>query len=232
MTSPLRGRLGAALFAMAVSAVAASPAAAAPATVTVADDAFAPAAVTVNVGESVTWNFNEASHNVKGDGWAGNDSFGKGSYSRTFDAAGTFSYVCEAHPDMKGTVTVTAATAPTATPTAGQAQAGGAPTASAAAPAAWTEPLASDTLVPRVSSVRAASSRLTVRLSEDATVVLAVRRGGRSVRTVQFKGRRGANRFSLKGRGLRAGRYTVRVVAIDAAGNESRASTARLRITR
>lgn len=238
MTSPLRGRLtGAALFALATSAVFAGPAAAAPATVTVDNDAFAPAAVTVNVGESVTWDFKEASHNAKGDGWSVNNSFGTGSVSKSFDAAGTFSYVCEAHPDMKGTVTVNAAAAPASTtPSAGQtqtqAQTSSSPTAAAAAPAAWTEPLARDTLVPRISRVRAASSRLTVVLSEDATVVVAIRRGSRQVRRLEVKGRRGTNRLSLNGRKLRAGRYTVRVVAIDAAGNESALRTARLRVAR
>ena len=234
MTPPRRGRrLGAAIFAMGAFAAAASPASAAPATVNVENDAFGPSAVTINAGESVTWNFNESSHNAKGDGWSVNDSFGKGTFSRTFDAAGTYSYVCQAHPDMKGTVKVDpAAAAPApATPAPGPAPAPGAPTADAAAASpAFTAPLARDTAVPRVATVRAARSRLRVVLSEDATMIVSVRHRGRQVRRMRVKGTKGANTVALKR--LRRGRYAVRVVAIDAAGNESPAKVSRLRVKR
>ena len=237
--TPLRSgrRLGAAIIAMgAFAAAAAAPASAAPATVTVANDSFGPSAVTINAGEAVTWNFNEASHNAKGDGWSVNDAFGKGTFSHTFDTAGTYSYVCQAHPDMKGTVKVDpapAAPAPAPTsPAPGTAPAPGQPTAGAAAASpAFTAPLARDTAVPRVAKVRAARSRVKVVLSEDATMVVSIRRAGRQVRRMRVKGTKGANTVALKG-ALRRGRYAVRVVAIDAAGNESTARASRVRITR
>jgi plastocyanin len=233
MTPLRRGRhLGAAIIAMGAFAAAASPASAAPATVTVADDAFGPNAVTINAGESVTWNFNESSHNAKGDGWAVNDKFGTGSFSRTFDTAGTFSYICQAHPDMKGTVKVDPAPAsPAPAAPAPTAPAPGQPTAGAAAASPAFAPVARDTAVPRVAKVRAARSRLRVVLSEDATIIVSVRRAGRQVRRMRVKGTKGANTVALK-RALRRGRYAVRVVAIDAAGNESPAKVSRLRVKR
>jgi hypothetical protein len=144
---------------------------------------------------------------------------------------------------MKGTVTVTAA--PQAAPQPG-AQPTGAPTAgaAAAAPAAWTFPAAEDLRAPGLSGLRATLPRrsrkpkLAVRLSEDATVVVGIRRvmavarASAAMPAIRLKGRRGANRFNLKLRGLRAGSYKLRVVAVDAAGNESPVRIATLRVAR
>lgn len=79
-------------------------------TVTIANFAFSPATITVKTGSTVIWT-NEASvaHTVTSD--SGNEldspllSQGK-SYSHTFSQAGTFSYHCTPHPNMKGTVIV------------------------------------------------------------------------------------------------------------------------------
>ena len=254
MKTPFRGHIARlAVISAGVSGALAAPAAAAPATVTVANDAFSPSAVTVNVGESVTWNFNEASHNVKGSGGiAGNDSFGKGTYTKTFSTAGTFSYVCEAHADkMKGTVTVEAATAQPAPgqpaqPAAGQPAAPTAgPTAAAATTgAAWSFPTAEDRMAPAVRALRASMPRrgtrprLALTLSEDATVVVGVRRvltartATAAMPAIRLQGKKGVNRFALKLRGLRRGRYRLRVVAVDGAGNESSVRTATLRVAR
>ena len=245
MTPPYAGRLARAVFiSMALSGALATTAYAAPATVTVADDAFAPAEVSVNVGEAVTWDFKESSHNAySDDGWSVNKSFGTGTFSKTFDAEGTYRYYCQAHPDMKGTVKVAAA--PQAAPTPA-AQPTGQPTAGAAAtaPAAWSFPAAEDVRAPVLSSLRATMPRkarapkLTVRLSEAATVVVGVRRvmavarASAAMPAVRLKGRRGVNRFTLSLRGLRAGRYKLRIVAVDAAGNESPVRIATLRVAR
>ena len=87
--------------------------AAASTTVTIKDFDFGPAAVTVNVGDTVTWtNAGPSPHSAT----ANDGSFDTGVYdeggsrSHTFDQAGTFSYICTPHPFMKGTVTVAAAT--------------------------------------------------------------------------------------------------------------------------
>jgi plastocyanin len=237
-----RARVAALVTTVGLSGALATSAQAAPATVTVNDKAFGPSAVSINAGESVTWDFKEDGHNVKGDGGInGNNSFGTGTYTRTFSAAGTFSYICEAHPDMKGSVTVAEAAAapgggtPGSNPTAG---------AATAAPAAWTFPAAEDRSAPLLRGLRARMGRraarptLAVRLNEDATVVVGVRRvlsarmASAASPTLRLRGRRGLNRFSLRIRGLRRGTYRLRVVAVDAQGNESRLRTVTLRVPR
>ncbi|TSE02092.1 copper-binding protein [Skermania sp. ID1734] len=89
-----------------------SQAAAAAATVEVKDMKFSPATVTIKVGQTVTWKFddNGIPHTVSGlrDVGMGIDSpiQRDGTYSHTFDTAGTFDYICSLHPQMKGTVVV------------------------------------------------------------------------------------------------------------------------------
>ncbi len=69
-----------------------------------------PANVDVGVGSKVTWtNQDLAPHTVSSmhGGPLKSSNFGKGeSYSYTFTTAGSFMYICNVHPDMKGTVTV------------------------------------------------------------------------------------------------------------------------------
>jgi plastocyanin len=79
--------------------------------VSIADMAFTPAAIKVKVGTTVTWTNNDSiAHTVTADSGSGPDSGnldpGK-SYSFTYKTAGTFSYHCNIHPDMTGTVQVT-----------------------------------------------------------------------------------------------------------------------------
>jgi plastocyanin len=93
---------------------------AADANVQIAGFAFAPASVTVNVGESVTWTHNDGGvpHSVAFSGGPVSPNLTQGgTYVRTFDSAGTFSYQCGIHPAMTGSVTVAAAQQPTATAT-------------------------------------------------------------------------------------------------------------------
>jgi plastocyanin len=74
------------------------------------DFAFAPVTLSVPVGSTVTWrNTGEAPHSVTAeDGSFDSDMIAAGgSWARTFEKAGTFSYFCAFHPDMAGTVTVT-----------------------------------------------------------------------------------------------------------------------------
>jgi plastocyanin len=90
-----------------------SPAATSPAAggsaVTIVDFAFQPATLTVKVGDTVTWTSQgDAPHTVKwSDGTPEADQIAKGgTYTRTFDAAGSFPYVCGIHGQMTGTITV------------------------------------------------------------------------------------------------------------------------------
>ena len=85
--------------------------AAASTSVTIEDFEFSPTSVTIEVGDTVTWN-NEGPtpHSATADdGSFDTGIFGKGgSRTETFDEAGTFSYFCTPHPFMKASVTVTA----------------------------------------------------------------------------------------------------------------------------
>ena len=93
---------------------------AADSSVTIANFAFDPATVTIQVGDSVTWtNQDSAAHTATaGDGSFDTGNLGNGeSGTVTFDTAGTFAYVCSIHPQMAGSVVVEAAAA-TAAPTA------------------------------------------------------------------------------------------------------------------
>jgi len=82
-----------------------------------ADGCFIPSTVTIEVGETVTWENNDtAAHTASGgnptDGltgpWDSSLIMAGGSYSFTFDTAGTFDYFCMVHPWMEGTVIVEA----------------------------------------------------------------------------------------------------------------------------
>jgi plastocyanin len=102
--------------------IATSLALAADQTVSIEGFAFAPASVTVEVGDSVTWtNADDAAHTATaGDGSFDTESIAAGESSTiTFDTAGTFAYVCAIHPTMSGTVVVEAAGAPAPTDAGG-----------------------------------------------------------------------------------------------------------------
>jgi len=85
--------------------------------------AFSPAALTVKVGDTVTWtNMDEAPHTVtvsSGPVKFASPTLQKGeTFTYTFTKAGAYSYYCAVHPDMKATVTVTGSASPTpGTPT-------------------------------------------------------------------------------------------------------------------
>ena len=91
---------------------AASPAgpAAGPGAVSIIDFGFQPADLTVAAGSTVTWtNTGAATHTVKwSDGTPELSGLAAGAtYDRTFDAAGSYPYVCGIHGSMSGTITVT-----------------------------------------------------------------------------------------------------------------------------
>jgi len=72
--------------------------------------AFDPKAVTVKVGQKVTWtNEDSVDHNVTSQSGETikSDNFGKGAtFSFTPKKAGTIKYVCTIHPGMTATLTV------------------------------------------------------------------------------------------------------------------------------
>jgi plastocyanin len=78
-------------------------------------DCFIPNPVTIAVGETVTWDNNDtAAHTATGGSAADGPSgvfdssliMAGGSYSFTFDTAGTYPYHCMVHPWMQGTIIV------------------------------------------------------------------------------------------------------------------------------
>ncbi len=78
----------------------------------ISDMAFSPASTTVTRGTTVTWMNNDSvAHTVTADNGTGGLNSGTvkpgETYTFTFNEAGTFTYHCEFHSDMKGTVTVT-----------------------------------------------------------------------------------------------------------------------------
>jgi hypothetical protein len=93
---------------------------------------------TVTEGDTVTWDFSGASatHTTTGDIWDSGNVNPGGSFSFTFDDAGTYAYQCNIHPtQMMGSIVVEAAAEPpTATsPSADETPGSVAPTATRAA---------------------------------------------------------------------------------------------------
>lgn len=86
----------------------------------IGDGFFSPASLRVTVGDTVTWtNVDDAPHTVTANGAfdSGNLNGGQ-TFSHTFDATGTFTYVCLYHEEMVATITVVAASSPPSAPPA------------------------------------------------------------------------------------------------------------------
>lgn len=81
--------------------------------VDIKDFAFSPVAITVKKGTKVTWTNQDATrHSVSPDSetsdFKASELLGQGqTYSVTFNTAGTFTYHCTPHPNMKASVIVT-----------------------------------------------------------------------------------------------------------------------------
>jgi len=78
--------------------------------VSIADFSYAPAALTVQAGTTVTWtNAGPSIHTVTADdGSFDSGTVSSGStFSHTFATPGTFTYHCAIHDSMHGTITVT-----------------------------------------------------------------------------------------------------------------------------
>jgi plastocyanin len=230
--------------------------------------------VTIETGQSVTWSFPGAAHNVASNGAADgaeNDprwdayAYPPGSFqvapvgssdTYTFYKKGTYTFVCEFHPVMTGTVVVTGADLPIPTPTPTPTVTAS-PTATASpSPTATPSPSGNtplpvddhtttpaptpdaDTTKPTLSGIKLRAqrraARVTFKLSENATVTVQVRKRGakKALRTVSLQARAGTRSVVIRSSKLRKGRYTVTLTARDALGNTSTASSAALRIRR
>jgi plastocyanin len=199
------------------------------------DNRWTPNAVTVKVGETVTWAFAGTTipHNVKSAaGWEfGNQPALAGPPATyTFTAPGVYEFFCQLHPTpMRGTVTVTDET--------------GAPPPPPPPPPLSEQPFVNDVPAPAVLEVRDVlapkldrvsvtrvrkGARVRFRLSEAAKVTVKLTRG-KSVKTRTVEVRKGTSSMTVNG--LRAGAYRVQVSAKDLAGNTAGAPVrARVRV--
>ena len=184
-----------------------------------------PAVVDVQPGDTVVWTFpgTTQAHNVKSatPNWDYTSRLSApptddGRY--TFAAEGTYHFICEVHPDtMIGDVRVATAPPPPPPPPPLSAQ----PFVNDSAPAA-PEQVALDRSKPGLTAVSARritrGARVRFRLSEESVATVRVRRGNRTMKTVEVAG---TGTRGVTVRGLRAGRYRFEVRATDLAGNRS-----------
>lgn len=75
--------------------------------ITIADMEFQNGTVTVEEGTTVTWVWEDApvQHNAVFDGFE-SPLQAEGTWTHTFEEAGTYDYHCQPHPFMTGTITV------------------------------------------------------------------------------------------------------------------------------
>jgi plastocyanin len=199
------------------------------------DNRWTPNAVTVKVGEPVTWAFDGTAlaHNVRSASanWGLVSDIGAPApaVTRCFDAVGTYQFVCRLHASMTGTVTVTDET--------------GAPPPPPPPPPLSEQPFPNDggalTTFERIDAVAPVLDRVTVRrvargarvrfrLSEAGRATLALKRGGKTVKTRTVDARKGSNTVTI--RGLKAGGYRVEVRARDLSGNAAKLRRARVNV--
>ncbi|HWK29673.1 MAG TPA: plastocyanin/azurin family copper-binding protein [Solirubrobacter sp.] len=229
--------------------------------------------VTIQTGDTVT--FDTASggptvHDVKPQtgpaedaGWP--DFYGPFSstaqYTYTFTQPGTYTFHCQAHPDMTGkievagapatptpTSTATATASPTATPTR-TATPTPTPTATAATTAPPPVAMSHDVITPAPAGIARADrtpptvsklkvkgirrgARVTFTLSEPAAVTIRVKHGKTTRRTVRLSARAGRRSVNVRSSRLVRGRYTVQIEARDARGNRAKVVRRKLKVTR
>jgi plastocyanin len=224
---------------------------------------FTPSAITIDVGDTVTWNNIGGEHNVHFDDGSfdqpANPADSRWTVQRTFNTPGGFSYVCEEHSNMTGTVTVNAAGPGSGTGTQTD------PDGPGPGPGSGPGPGGDST---RPSVTRFALSRTRFRVGGDATargarkrtkrgsafrfrlseaadvriaIARAVRRGGRTRYVARGSLRRrnldaGPASISFSGRigraALAAAAYRATITATDDAGNRSLPKRASFRVVR
>jgi hypothetical protein len=140
---------------------------------------------------------------------------------------------------MKGTITVTGAAEPTSTATA--------TTTATATPTPSTQPSdpgtdtpaptggTADAIKPTLRSIGASAKRRAVkvsfRLSENATVIIRVKRGSKVVKSVSKQLAAGKRTVSVRSaKKLKKGRYKIEVRARDASGNVSTLASKSFRV--
>jgi plastocyanin len=208
-------------------------AAAADQSVNVEDDFYSPSNVTVLKGDTVTWTqMGTNAHNVHldsgeklgGDPLTHSPSSSPWSDSFTFNTVGTFNYFCDEHSDigMIGKVVVKDPNAPPP-----------------------------DTTPPKITDLKAKPSpfctnksetcdkrgtRVSYRLSERAKVTADIQAKNGNTGPVSIfvnkKRSKGGHSFKFSGKGLKPGKYTLRLRAHDAAGNTSKPAKKQVKVAK
>jgi plastocyanin len=200
--------------------------AAANVTITARDFFWSPDAVTIQVGDTVTWTNAQGFHNVLlGDSRLNQPGFPTDPSwnpppQRTFMGPGSFTFVCEVHPGMTGTVNVEGGE-PTPTPTPTTTPPPAVPPPGGGAP---------DTTAPTVSglTVSGTTGRAIVRLtvSERATINVRFATTG-DVATLRSQVEQGT--WTLD-RPLAGGTYSYELWAVDAMANRSSTFAGEVRV--
>ena len=200
--------------------------AAANVTITARDFFWSPDSVTIQVGDTVTWTNEQGFHNVLlGDSRLNQPGFPSDPAwnpppQRTFTEPGSYTFVCEVHPGMTGTVNV-AGGEPTPTPTP-------TPTPPPAVPPPGGAP--SDTTAPSISglTVSGLDARVQVRLTTNERATINVRFAtDTDVATMRRQVEAGT--WTLE-RPLAAGTYAYELWAVDAMGNRSSTHSGEVRV--
>ena len=220
------------LLGSAIALVGAAPAPAAEVEIKALDTlAWDPPTVAIAPGDTVVWSFagTQGIHNVMST--SGNWNYRSGdpiasapSGSFVFTTAGSYDFMCQVHPDMRGVVTVGDAPPPPPPPPGQQ------PFLNDSTPPTVFETGGLDRTPPKLSSVRvrrlSSGARIRFRVSERALVTVRFKRGGKTVKTAKFNAS-GSYRGTFR-KGMRTGRYRVELRAEDVAGNRSGPRTVRL----
>jgi plastocyanin len=200
---------------------------------------FTPASVTITAGETVHWHNSDGTHNVvfddgsfKGGGdpitHAPADTRWDAQF--TFNSAGTFRFFCENHGDkngvgMSGKVIVQAAGGGDVTP----------PSISSlgAKPSKFCNK--------KTTKCKKPGTQVKFTLSEPASVtadVTSTAKGSGPVIVFQTQGKAGKNSVKFPGKAkasgkrLKAGKYSLRLIATDASSNKSPPVTTNIKITK
>jgi plastocyanin len=221
---------------------------------------FAPADVTVQTGRSVAWSWAGGVHNVRFEDGRDSQIRSAGTWTRRFLNPGEYRYACDLHPGMAGRVVAegepvagdelpepgpgTSGTggARPLRPGQGRPPSGPGGGGRGARPPAATAAAAPDRGAPALRGVRAVlaagrrrAHRLRLTVSEDAMLLVTVQRLRRSRdpvarRSFRRYARKGTSTLRLPVMNLAAGRYRLRIVAVDRAGNRAAARTLTVRV--
>jgi plastocyanin len=200
--------------------------AAANVTITAHDFFFEPSTVTIQVGDTVTWTNEQGLHNVLlGDSRLNAPGFPQDPSwnpppQQTFTTAGSYTFLCEVHPGMTGTVNVQGGGEPTPTPTATPTPTPGVPPPGGAEPDTTAPELSAVTIGPAAGGVQVG---LTV--SEPATI--NVRFSGPDVLRLRAQVEPGKRTLH---RPLPNGNYSYELWAVDAMGNRSSSEVGEVRV--